>query len=298
MTGETPRLCLAPHPPARPREFPPPGAWDTHAHVLAPAPWVTPRSFDPPISTTLDYVDLLDTMGFAYGVIVQVSVHGTDNDNIVEALERHPDRFRGVVAVPPDVALEDLKRLDAIGVRGVRILTIAKGGVLADAAVELAHRVAPLGWHIEFGVHGEDLPPLRPLIDALPTTVVVAHFGGAGVTAGGAPEIAAAIKGILERPERYVKVSAPYRLCDAPWSAMAPLARELVAMAPDNILWGSDWPHVGLFAPTPMPPTEALFDAFCDWIPDPVLRHKILVDNPTRLYGMPQMAAPAAARDD
>jgi predicted TIM-barrel fold metal-dependent hydrolase len=48
------------------------------------------------------------------------------------------------------------------------------------------------------------------------------------------------------------------------------------------MVWGSDWPHVH-FA-KPMMKTGPLLDLLARWAPDETIRHKILVDNPARLY--------------
>jgi predicted TIM-barrel fold metal-dependent hydrolase len=47
------------------------------------------------------------------------------------------------------------------------------------------------------------------------------------------------------------------------------------------VVWGSDWPH-----PTEKqkPDDAVLFDLLKRWAPDEIVRRKILVDNPTRLY--------------
>jgi predicted TIM-barrel fold metal-dependent hydrolase len=282
-----PAPCPPPRPSAAPRHAPPPGAWDAHTHVVGPPPWVSPRNFDPPTATAEAYLHHLDTLGMAYGVLVQVSVHGTDNRLMVEALEANPGRLRGVAAITPDTPPAELRRLHAAGVRGARVLTLARGGVTAEDAPALARLVAPLGWHLEFGVHREDLMALRPLIDALPTPVVVAHFGGSSAGGDAGEEAAAAVLGMLERPDRYVKLSAPYHFGPPPWTALAPFAQALARRAPHGLLWGSDWPHVGVGDAADMPATQDLLDVLVDWIPDPQLRHAILVDNPARLYGLP-----------
>ncbi len=75
---------------------------------------------------------------------------------------------------------------------------------------------------------------------------------------------------------------------------MAPFARALIAANPDRIVWGTDWPH-----PHAAPPGKALSEVapFYDiyeglalnqlrnWARGAALRHKILVENPARLYG-------------
>ena len=66
----------------------------------------------------------------------------------------------------------------------------------------------------------------------------------------------------------------------------APLHRALVAANPDRLVWGSDWPHPQIDA-TVMPNDGRLLNLFLRWTPDAAIRRKILVDNPTRLYGFP-----------
>ena len=49
------------------------------------------------------------------------------------------------------------------------------------------------------------------------------------------------------------------------------------------MVWGSDWPH-----PTERnqkPDDALLFDLIAAWAPDPLLRQRLLVENPARLYG-------------
>ena len=53
--------------------------------------------------------------------------------------------------------------------------------------------------------------------------------------------------------------------------------------APDRMLWASNWPHPS--APAHAPDDADLLDLLLDWAPDETTRHKILVDNPARLYG-------------
>ena len=62
---------------------------------------------------------------------------------------------------------------------------------------------------------------------------------------------------------------------------VTPLARALVAAAPDRCVWGTDWPHPN----TEFMPNDAdLADMLSDWISDVALRKRVLSDNPVRLY--------------
>ena len=67
---------------------------------------------------------MLDATGTTYGVLVQVSVHGTDNSLLVEALRAHPGRLRGVAVTPPDISDRALAELKDAGVTGLRLNTV------------------------------------------------------------------------------------------------------------------------------------------------------------------------------
>jgi predicted TIM-barrel fold metal-dependent hydrolase len=63
------------------------------------------------------------------------------------------------------------------------------------------------------------------------------------------------------------------------------MARALIARAPDRIIWGTDWPHSNIFAHGQMPNDGDLMSMLLDFAPDEADRHRILVDNPARLFG-------------
>src|SRR3954453_4458115 len=74
--------CPPPRAPSRPKIPLPAGACDTHAHVFGPAarfPYAADRSYTPPDAPLEKYLAMLDTLGFARGVLVQGSAHGCDN---------------------------------------------------------------------------------------------------------------------------------------------------------------------------------------------------------------------------
>jgi 2-pyrone-4,6-dicarboxylate lactonase len=48
------------------------------------------------------------------------------------------------------------------------------------------------------------------------------------------------------------------------------------------MLWGSDWPHTGLYAD--MPNDGDLLDLLATWIDDDAMRDAVLVTNPVSLY--------------
>ena len=87
-------LCLGPRPDVAPASFDiPSGACDTHAHVIGDGvryPYVENRSYTPPPAPEEKYLAMLAACGMSRGVLVQVSVHGTDNRYMLDVLGRHP----------------------------------------------------------------------------------------------------------------------------------------------------------------------------------------------------------------
>src|SRR5688500_9286112 len=103
-TGQAP-TCPGPDPTSHgPALFTvPPGAVDTHAHVIGlppDHPFAETRSYTPPEATPQAYLHMLDATGMTYGVLVQVSVHGIDNRLLVKTLRANRKRLKGIAVVP------------------------------------------------------------------------------------------------------------------------------------------------------------------------------------------------------
>jgi len=54
-----------------------------------------------------------------------------------------------------------------------------------------------------------------------------------------------------------------------------------IKAAPDQLVWGTDWPH-----PTAVekPDDALLFDLLAEWCADAGVWSRVLVDNPAKLY--------------
>ncbi|MEM8877526.1 MAG: amidohydrolase family protein [Pseudomonadota bacterium] len=287
-------LCAAPHPEPRAATFDvPPGAVDTHAHVIGlppDYPLAQNRSYTPVEATPGMYLGMLDALGMTYGVLIQVSVHGTDNRRMVETLRANPDRLRGIAVVDPDVPDAELDELAVAGVRGLRLNVLFGGGVGLDAMTRLGPRCAERGWHLQLLMDARTLPEMENTIRALPVPVVVDHMGHMPVSAGVGDPGFQSLLGLMRDGRAWVKLSGAFRVSDAgpPYADTASLATALIEANADQCVWGSDWPHVGL---SDMPfNTGDLLDLLGHWVPDADLRHRVLVDNPGRLYGFPPAA--------
>jgi len=176
------------------------------------------------------------------------------------------------------------------GVRGVRVNIVdvkdRKPGTLPLAGLTaLAEKIKPLGWHMEFLMHVDEFPDLDRLLADFPVDTVYGHLGYMKTDHGtGNPGFHALLR-MMQAGRAWVKLTGPYRISaePLPHADTNNYAHALLAAAPAQVVWGSDWPHV--MVKSAMPNDGDLCDLLTAWIPDAALRKQVLVDNPARLYG-------------
>jgi 2-pyrone-4,6-dicarboxylate lactonase len=219
---------------------------------------------------------------------VQATCHGADNRAMADACRSSSGRARGVATVTRDFTAEQLRELDAAGVRGVRFNFVKRlvDVTPRDVLLEIAERIQPLGWHIVIYFEAQDLPGLYDFVASLPTIVVVDHMGRPDVTQPlTAPGFELFVKLMRDHENIWSKVSGAERLSRSGppgYDDFVPFARRIVETFPDRVLWGTDWPHPNL--KTHMPDDGELVDLLPRIAPTQLLRQKLLVDNPMRLY--------------
>src|SRR3546814_12347831 len=100
---------------------------------------------------------------------------------------------------------------------------------------------------------------------------------------------------LLRRNKTYVKMSSPQRRSTLPgFEDMQPIVRAMIEANPDRLLWGSDWPHTGMWHDIdrlmeelePFHPVDDgnALKLMNRWIADAGILSKILVNNPDRLH--------------
>jgi 2-pyrone-4,6-dicarboxylate lactonase len=292
MTGDI-RECLPPvRNPRKPTVALPRGSVDTHVHVFEKGYPLSPgRGYDPPISSLSDLEHLHAILGIDRVVFTQPSVYGTDNSAILDAMAalnaKTPNRSRSVVAIAMDISDDELARLDASGVRGVRLNTDNRGGMpieLRDVP-ELAARIRPFGWHIEFLFPGKDILDLKPVFSALEVPMSIGHFAYQPAAAGVAARGFQALLELVRAGNTWIKISGANRVSATdlpPYDDVKPMAYALIEAAPERIMWGTDWPHPNKYLVNPN--DGDLVDAFRDWVSDEGLRRMIMVDTPAAFY--------------
>ena len=259
---------------------------DCHGHVFTRACRLAAnRRYTPDYEAPLaKYLALLDRHGISHAVLVQPSFLGTDNGYLLESLRAARGRLCGVAVVEPGVSEEDLDRMAAAGVLGVRLNLIGLDDP-ADVALHfdqnLLRRLARRGWHVQIQARGAVMAAALDRALAAGVQVVVDHFGLPDPALGKDDPGFGAILALASYPALWVKLSGPYRF--APDSG--PFAEALVdAFGGLRLVWGSDWPWTQHEAGRDYAACLAWLD---EWVPDRALRDAVLGANPAGLYGFP-----------
>lgn len=284
------------------QKFPPPLATDCHTHLVGEPsryPMVSPRSYTPELTTPADMRAMLDRTGLQRVVIVQISVYGADNACMIDGLAELGNCARGVVQVNEDTGNAELDRMHQLGVRGIRVnlnTLGVKDPVEARRRLDLAaQKCARNGWHLQMFASPKVIAAVGGVVRDMPVPIVLDHFGLLPVGDRGG-EAERVVLDLLARGTGWVKISGTYRL-DHPGAKgdIAALAHDLNRANPDNILWGSDWPHPPQHRNTPEPDPAPqpyrdidpanMLATIPEWFTDPADQTRILVANPARLYG-------------
>jgi 2-pyrone-4,6-dicarboxylate lactonase len=283
-----------PHDEGEPDFRAPPPGYDCHFHVFGPGdryPYGTDLRYAPPLAPLEDYLALSRRLGIERYVFVQPSAYGRDNRCMLDAMREVGDRCRGIVDIDENIPDPELARLDALGVRGVRVnVSPVKQPEAGFAASMLARiqrldaRCAELGWQLDFLTPGWLTRELIPAMRKLHVNYTVAHMGmflaRDGVAQPGFQEF---LELLREDGRGWAKLTGVYRMSVAPGFAdAAPMARALIEAVPDRIIWGSDYPHLSFADKVG---SVELFNLLGKWAPDEAARKRILVDNPRRLFG-------------
>ncbi len=279
--------------PSQPASALPANACDAHFHIFGdPAVYPlwegrTESAADGTLDEWIARLRLhMDTLGFTRGVLVTSLMYGLDNSVTTEAMARlGRENFRGIGLVPDDADGATLDALKANSYAGIR-LSYDRWGIYAHETVAgLADRLAERDMHIQVLLHaGEHMAAAAELIRRLPVPVVIDHIGQPDISKGIDEPGFSLLRALVAEGRAYVKLSALFRSCEAPYTDADPFVAALVAANPERCLWGSDWPHINLDG-RPMPDSGHLLDAFLRVVADEPARRQILVANPARLYG-------------
>lgn len=275
----------------------PKGACDCHCHIFGPEdqyPSVLPDGYSAPVGPLESYLEMADGLGFERRVFVQPVTYGADSSCILDALRMlGAETSRGIGGVPEGrVADATLAEWHRLGLRGLRVnYTPYKPyeAGFAEAVLPDVERAAALvrelGWMLDVMTPNWLTMELLPHLERMRVPFTLGHFGKFPARQGtDHPVFKRLLSHMRDGGEgTWMKLCAAYQASDEPdYCDVAPLARALYEVAPDRVIWGTDWPHIRHEA---QGDATALLNHFGSWFPDSAERVQILATNPARLFG-------------
>jgi predicted TIM-barrel fold metal-dependent hydrolase len=257
-------------------------------------PYGSDIRYKPPYEPLEAYLKLARRLGFVRYVFVQPSAYGFDNSCMLDAMrELDPAIRRGIIDLnESETGDKELAELNALGVRGIRVNISPIRKPEAGLAASMLPRIArltkicqELGWHLDFLTPGWLVSELMPTLRELPIEFTVAHMGLFPAKDGpGQAGFQEFLKLAGDGSKRcWVKLTGIYRFSTAPdFADVKPIAQVLMQAVPDQLIWGSDFPHLSFHDRVG---TIQLYNLLGEWAHDAAMRKRILADNPARLFG-------------
>jgi predicted TIM-barrel fold metal-dependent hydrolase len=268
------------------------GIIDTHAHIIDPArfpfgagPGYKPRPDE--IGTSEMFCATLDAHGVHHAVLVQLSGYGYDNSALLDAMARHPGRFKAVAVVDPETPERVLTNLAARGVVGVRfnLVSYASDALQRPGAERFLARLKALGWFAQVFADDAQWPETAHMLGKSGVRVLVDHFGARNLALGTKGSGFQAVLALGRGGNAAVKLSAPFRMAseERAFAELEPFAEALIdTFGIENCVWGSDWPFINLPGGFRY---DAALRAMDRWLSSPDQREQVLWRNPLRLFG-------------
>ena len=116
----------------------PPLACDAHCHIFGPGskyPYAPDRPYTPPDAGLDDFRALHAKLGVGRAVIVNASVHGTDNRVALDAIAVSKGAYRAVANIDDSITERGLRELHEGGFRGCRFNFVRHLGGVPDIRV-------------------------------------------------------------------------------------------------------------------------------------------------------------------
>jgi predicted TIM-barrel fold metal-dependent hydrolase len=275
----------------------PKGACDTHAHIFGPPdifPYSEKRRYTPPAAPVEHYRNMQTITGLGRAVFVTPTAHGYDNRVILDGIATLGDAARGIANIDASFDIKALQAMAEAGIRGARFhLMKDRPGSVAHLSENLPSLQA-LDWVLDLHVDPEDFIEHETFIRSLPTPTIIDHMARVRPQDGLGQPAFVLLLDLLQDDRFWVKLCSFDKISalpnanvegSLPFLDVVPFAQAVIAVAPDRVIWGTDWPHGNTFTPGRTPNDGDLIDLLAVIAPDEQMRKRILVDNPARLFG-------------
>lgn len=235
---------------------------DAHSHIWSPdterfplAPGKTKQDLDPPSFTDDELMAIASPQGVTRVVLIQHSIyHRFDNTTLVDAVRRHPQRFRAVGMVDDHLPKpgEAMQKLLEQGVTGFRITPFIRqekpeAWLTTDGMHEMWKTAAKTRQAMCCLINPADLAAVDKMCVQHPDTpVVIDHFARIGADGELRAKDIAALCALAKHKHTAVKVSAFYALGkkQPPHLELAPMIKQLYeTFGPERLMWASDCPY-------------------------------------------------------
>ncbi|MEO7338348.1 MAG: amidohydrolase family protein [Caldimonas sp.] len=279
--------------PRTPSRLPPPDTIDSQFHVLGPREKYPVRpgaAYEMPSADFEAARRVHKALGISRGIVVQTTTYGADHRVVLDALTALGAGYKGCAnaLVFEDADDATLEALHAAGVRGARFsFRQALGAVLTKPAFDRAvGKLRELGWYMKIQPEQNGIVESASWFEHLDLPILIDHMGRADARLGPDrdPNVAK-LRELLGKGNFWVMLSLGEKISQAgaPWDDAVPIARALLDAAPERCVWASDWPHP---VSKKQPPNDAdLLELLYRYVRDEAELHRILVDNPSRLFG-------------
>lgn len=230
-------------------------------HVTSPEYPLAPKAaYIPSLHSLQHAMNFESSIGVPNIVLVQPSIYGNDNSCLLDALKAiGPRRGRGVVGIDPNKTKPAiLQEWHELGVRGVRLNLKSNNTQFTEQSLHdslkcYAVAIKPLNWVLELFIGMEHVPLLERVSGDLDVKLCIAHFGAPclpPLDKRSHPMDPYDLTGfqslvnLLRGGNTWVKYSAAYRFdADPKMRGIEALAKELLKVAGNRIVFASDWPH-------------------------------------------------------
>lgn len=284
---------------------------DSHLHVWASteeaaAAFPYAEGQEPPeslrsLASTSELLKRMDDAGVDGALIVQPINHKFDHSYVIEAMTKHPTRFKGMMLHNPAESaeeavarLEDLALKGFVGVRfnpylwpkteeGAWTAMSSPGGGGLAVYKRCAELKMPVGVMCFQGLHLH-YDDIMELIKASPDTVLILdHFGFTGLDEQGNASFQKLLE-LSEYPNVIIKISALFRLKDeSPFEKVKTnrLMPILEAFGAERCMFGTDFPFV-LEQPQSY---NGMVELTSSWLEDENHRQAVMGGTAERVFG-------------
>lgn len=260
-------------------------ACNAHLHIIDPS-FPNDGKAESQVGTVETYRALAEQLKLPRAIFVQAKPFGVDNACLLNAISRFgPENARGIAVVNCTVTDQELEKLHAGGVRGLRFsVWNPKNAVVSfEDCIPLSQRIKHLGWNVQLHMSAAQLVLHADVIRSLECRIVIDHMGRLDPKLGVQDPAYPFLCEMLDRGNTWVKLSGPYlnTTTGEPWEDATAVARAIAAYAPERVVWGSDFPHV---TENIKPQEVVLTELIPQWLPTQRAQQLALADNPQELY--------------